>query len=43
MNGKGLKFAPATPGDERAYQAIQMALQAHSLAVYSQVSAATKE
>ena len=44
MNSKGLKFAPATPGDERAYQALQTALAAHSLSVYGQVSsAATKE
>jgi len=43
MTSRGLKFVPATSGDERAYNALQTALAAHSLAVHNQVSAAPKE
>lgn len=43
MSSKGLKFAPATVGDERAYTALQAALSAHSLMVNSQVTSAAKE
>jgi hypothetical protein len=39
MTKNGLKFAPAMPGDERAYQAVQTALAAQSLALHSQVAA----
>jgi hypothetical protein len=39
MAKNGLKFAPAMPGDERAYQAVQTALAAQSLALHSQVAA----
>jgi hypothetical protein len=39
MTKNGLKFAPAMPGDERAYHAVQTALAAQSLALHSQVAA----
>jgi hypothetical protein len=42
MKTKGLQFAPSNPGDERAYQALQAALAANSLAVSSQITSETK-
>ena len=43
MKNKGLRFAPANPGDERAYQALQSALAAHSMMLHNQITAAAKE
>jgi hypothetical protein len=38
MKRNGLQFAPSNPGDERAYQALQAALAANSLAVSTQIA-----
>jgi hypothetical protein len=43
MSRNGLKFAPANPGDERAYQALQVALAAYSMSIHNQVASATKD
>ena len=43
LKSKGLRFAPATAGDERAYQALQAALSAQSLALGNQIVASGKE
>jgi hypothetical protein len=43
MKSKGLRFAPANPGDERIYQILQTALAAYSMALHNQISAAAKE
>jgi hypothetical protein len=40
MVRNGLRFAPATPGDEAAYQAAHSALVAYSVALENQVAAA---
>jgi hypothetical protein len=42
MKTHGLQFAPSNPGDERAYQALQAALAANSLAVSSQIASESK-
>jgi hypothetical protein len=41
LGNKGLQFAAASPGDERAYTALQAAFSAHSLAINTQVTTAT--
>jgi hypothetical protein len=43
MKKSGLQFAPANPGDERAYQALQAALAANSLAISSQINSDSKK
>jgi hypothetical protein len=40
MAKNGLTIAPAMPGDERAYQALQTALAAQSVALHAEVAAA---
>jgi hypothetical protein len=42
MTKNGLTFAPAMPGEERAYFALQAALSAQSLALHNEVAAAGK-
>jgi len=42
MSKNGLSFAPSMPGDERAYQAVQTALAAQSVALHGEVAAAGK-
>jgi hypothetical protein len=42
MSKNGLSFAPSMPGDERAYQAVQTALAAQSIALHNEVAAAGK-
>jgi hypothetical protein len=43
MKSKGLSFAPAMSGDDGAYQAMQTALAAQSLALHAQIAAASKD
>jgi hypothetical protein len=38
MSKQGLQFAPATPGDEAAYQALQQALANYDLAIHAQMA-----
>jgi hypothetical protein len=38
MSKKGLQFAPATPGDEAAYAALQQALANYDMAVHAQMA-----
>jgi hypothetical protein len=42
MGGKGLRFAPASSGDDRGYMALQTALAAQSLAIHGTVAASGK-
>jgi hypothetical protein len=42
LGKKGLQFAPASTGDDRAYVALQAALSAHSLTIHGQVAASGK-
>lgn len=42
MGGKGLRFAPASVGDDRAYVALQGALSAQSIVIHSQVASSGK-
>jgi hypothetical protein len=42
LGAKGLRFAPASVGEERAYTALQAALSAHSMAIHSQVTVVQK-
>jgi hypothetical protein len=43
MKNKGLRFAPANPGDERVYRVLQAALAAHSIMLHNLINAAAKE
>jgi hypothetical protein len=43
MKTHGLQFAPSNPGDERAYQALQAALAANTLAVSSQIAESKRQ
>jgi hypothetical protein len=43
LKSNGLRLAPANPGDERAYQALQTALAAYSRLLHSQIAAAPRE
>jgi len=43
MKNKRLRFAPANPGDESVYQALQTALAAQSTMLHNQISAAAKD
>ena len=38
MSKQGLQFAPATPGDEAAYAALQQALANYDLAIHAQMA-----
>jgi hypothetical protein len=41
LGDRGLQFAPAGTGDERAYVALQAGLSAHSLAIHNEIAASS--